>query len=270
MTIAEWLKSVSDEFADNMIPSARLDAEIILAHTINRPRTWLHAHGDEELDPRRRDIADARAELRLERVPVAYIIGHRYFYGRRFVVSPDVLVPRPESEQLIELLKKHLPASARTLVDVGTGSGCLGITAKLEIPRLSVTLTDVSDNALKIARKNADALGADIRTLKSNLLDAYPLRADVLVANLPYVDTKWSHQSPELVNEPALALYAKHDGLELIFELLDTASSHLNRGALIILEADPRQHADIIAHARECGFEKLQAQDYALAFTYKN
>ena len=120
---------------------------------MRKPRTYLHAHPDDEIDPRRVDIAEARLNLRLDRVPLAYILGYKEFYGRKFKVSPQVLVPRPESEAIIELLKKF-NASGR-LIDIGTGSGCLGITAKLELPQLDVVLSDVSDQALHIAQHNA-------------------------------------------------------------------------------------------------------------------
>ena len=265
MSISEWLKSVSGEFADNMLPTARLDAEIILAHTLNKPRTWLHGHGDEEIDPRRKDIADARAELRLERVPVAYIIGHKEFYGRRFAVSPHVLIPRPESEVLIELLKKHLPTGAKQLVDVGTGSGCLGITAKLEFPELSITLVDISKDALKIAAENASAYNADVRRLESNLLNQYPLKADVVIANLPYVDRTWLENSPEIKNEPELALYAADHGLKLIKQLIDTSPQHITSGALILLEADVRQHPAIIDYATKKGLILIETQGLGIA-----
>ena len=266
MTVDQWLRSCSEEFADAMVPTARLDAEVILAHTINKPRTWLHAHGEEELDPRRRDIADARAELRLERVPVAYIIGHKEFYGRRFAVSPDILIPRPESEVLIELVKHHLPRDAKRLVDVGTGSGCLGITAKLELPELSVTLTDISKKALLIAQKNASTLGAEVRILESDLVASYPLRADVVIANLPYVDVSWPDTSPELANEPAEALYAKDGGLALIYTLFDTVNEHITPSAIIVLEADPRQHEDIIKYAKSAGFELIETDGFGIVF----
>jgi len=267
MNISEWLKGAAGTLADNAIPSARLDAEIILAHTINRPRTYLHAHGDEIIDPRRQDIANARIELRLERVPVAYIIGHKEFYGRRFYVSPDVLIPRPESEAIIELLKKYLPKNAGRLVDVGTGSGALGITAKLEFPDLDITLSDISDRALKIAAKNAKYLAANVKLLTSNLLDRYPLDTDVVLANLPYVDRSWQDTSPEIANEPALALYANDHGLELIKRLLITAKNRLRKGGLMILEADTRQHAAIVSQATSEGYTLFEIDGLALAFS---
>src|SRR5690606_464298 len=105
MTIDAWLKQTTNELADAMFESPRLDAEIILAHTLGSSRTWLHAHGDEPLEGRQVEIANSRLDLRLDRVPIAYIIGHKEFYGRPFSVTPQVLIPRPESEQLIDHLR---------------------------------------------------------------------------------------------------------------------------------------------------------------------
>lgn len=266
MTIAEWLAHASSELADAMIPTARLDAEIILAHTINKPRTWLHAHSDEELDPRRQDIADARAALRLDRVPIAYIVGHKEFYGRRYYVSLDVLIPRPESEALITLLLNHCQPQPKQIVDVGTGSGCLGITAKLEYPEAIVTLIDTSRAALAIAKKNAALHDATVRTIEGSLLDEYPVRADAIIANLPYVDISWQEQSPEIKNEPAAALYADDGGLLLIRQLITQAPEHLQQGGIIVLEADPRQHQRIIELCQEQHLRHLETDGFALAF----
>lgn len=266
MTIQEWLRSTSNEFADAMIPSAGLDAEIILAHTLGHPRTWLHAHSDDELDPRRKDIADARAELRLERVPIAYIIGHKEFYGRRFYVNLDVLIPRPESEAIITLFEKYLPEKPGQVVDVGTGSGCLGITIKLEHPELSVTLVDTSRIALAVAKKNSKLHNADVRVVEGSLLDEYPLRADVIIANLPYVDAAWSEQSPELQKEPALALYADDGGLLLIKQLIEQVPERIQQEGILVLEADPRQHKQIIEACAEHRLAHLETDGFALAF----
>jgi len=267
MTIAEWIKESANNLADNAIPSARLDAEIILAHTLNRPRTYLHAHGEDELDSRRRDIADARIQLRLDRVPIAYIIGHKEFYGRRFYVTPDVLIPRPESEAMITLLKKYLPKNAVQLVDVGAGSGALGITAKLELPNLAVTMLDISKSALKIAAKNAETYLADIKTIESDLLNQYPLVADVILANLPYVDRTWNDRSPEIDSEPDVALYADDHGLKLIKELLSSAKAKLSKNGLIVLEADTRQHAAIVSFATNAGYKLLETDGLAIALS---
>lgn len=253
MTVDTWLHKNSEILADAMIPSARLDAEIILAHTLRRGRTWLHAHGDHEIDQRLLDILNARMQLRLERVPVAYIVGHKEFYGRLFDVRPGVLIPRPESEAIITLLKGIVTETSQTLIDVGTGSGGLGITAKLEFPQLDVTLTDIDKLTLTIAERNAKKLGASVATLKSNLLTNYPLLADIIIANLPYVDQSWD-VSQETAHEPELALYARDNGLALIKKLIDQAPSHLSPGGYLLLESDLRQHGAIEAYARQHGF----------------
>ncbi len=246
MNISAWLDHAIKQLREIGVDSARLDAELILANTLRKNRTYLHAHPESNIDPRRVDIANARLRLRIERVPLAYILGYRDFYGRRFTVSPQVLVPRPESEAIIELLKE-LGVSGK-LLDIGTGSGCLGITAKLEIPKLNVFLSDISQSALRVARQNAEKFQADVALIKSNLLRAIPSKFDIIIANLPYVDRSWQ-RSPETNHEPALALFAKDEGLALIYQLIDQLPAHLNPGALIFLEADPRQHGAIIAYA---------------------
>lgn len=267
MTIREWLRQASSEFADAMIPSAGLDAEVILAHTLRKNRTWLHAHADDDIDPRLVDIANARAELRLERVPVAYIIGHKEFYGRRFHVTPDTLIPRPESEALIELVRHQLTRypDARQLVDVGTGSGCLGVTAKLLWPQLHVTLIDNNKKTLQIAAKNADLYNVEARTLLSDLLARYPLKADIIVGNLPYVDPAWSN-SPELAYEPETALYADDHGLRLIRRLIDDSRSVLTARGALIIEADTRQHDTIVEYAILRGYHHEATQGLGLVF----
>lgn len=273
MTISAWLRQATDELADDLLPSPRLDAEIILAHTIRHPRTYLHAHGDDDLSARDEDIANARIELRKDRVPVAYIIGHKEFYGRRFAVSPAVLIPRPESEQLIDMLQKLMPKSAelpgvveKRLVDIGTGSGCLGITAKLLFPEFDVALVDTSRHALTIAEKNAAQLGAEVETYVSDLLMNYPYSPDIVIANLPYVDRSWDYQSPELANEPAEALYADDGGLAIIKRCIEQVGTRAKPGALLLLEADPSQLDDIAAYAKKHDFKELDRDEFAVAF----
>jgi release factor glutamine methyltransferase len=272
LTVNDWLAEATRQLVFNNVPSARLDAELLLAHTVREPRTWLHGHGDDELNDRIVEIANARLDLRLDRVPVAYIIGHKEFYGRRFKVTTATLIPRPESESLIELLKLALPNNESLLkerplrlVDVGTGSGVLGITAKLEHPDLDVTITDISRHALKVAAQNAEALHADVTSIQSNLLAEYPFIADIIIANLPYVDPEWE-RSPETEHEPAVALFAEKNGLALIFELLTQSKTKLSNSGKLILEADPEQHPDIIKEAIKNGLVHTETNEYGLLF----
>lgn len=272
MTIAQWLSIATHQLLEARIPSARLDAELLLAHTIRKPRTWLHGHNDDRLDSRQLEIARARLDLRLDRVPVAYIIGHKEFYGHRFKVTTATLIPRPESEALIELLEEALPKNERLiaerplrLVDIGTGSGCLGVTAKLQHPELEVTLADLSRHALTVAEENAQTLHADVELLQSDLLTSYPFIADIIIANLPYVDPEWE-RSPETEHEPATALFASNNGLTLIFELLVQTKEKLAVGGKLLLEADPVQHDSIKKEAAKYGLVLHETKDYALLF----
>lgn len=270
-TIAEWINDASRQLKDAAIPSFRLDAEILLSHTLNMPRTHLHAHTENEISDRDREIANARLDLRLDHVPIAYIIGHKEFYGRRFNVTTATLIPRPESEVMIDLLKEVMPANTsiltetKRLVDVGTGSGILGITAKLLYPELDVTLLDVSRHALNVAEKNAKMLEADVTVLQSDLLTNYLFKADYIMANLPYVDSSWD-VSPELQHEPAEALFAGNGGLALINRLLIQAPRVLAPSGFLFIEADPEQHEAIIAEAKNQRLILHTQRDYQLVF----
>lgn len=267
--ISHWLRDAAEELAHVGIASALLDAEIILAHTLRKSRTWLHAHSDETIHARELDIANARLQLRLDRTPIAYIIGHKEFYSRLFKVTPSVLIPRPESEAIITLLKAHLPEGATNLLDVGTGSGCLGITAALELPQLRVTLSDISHHALKVAEDNAQALGVELMAIKSDLLATVPGTYNVIVANLPYVDTSWE-RSPETNFEPSIALFARQKGLAVIYRLLEQVPAHLAPYGIVLLEADPEQHAAIIYAAAASRLKHVATDGYALLFQNAN
>ena len=269
MIISEWLKIATKSLKTANIPSARLDAELILANTLRKNRTYLHAHLDEEIDPRRFDIANARLDLRLDRVPIAYILGYKEFYGRKFTVSPSVLIPRPESEDLISLFLELIASeiAEKVLIDVGAGSGCLGITAKLERSNLSVILSDISKPALNIAEKNANALNADVHIQQQSLLNGQLKPVDYIFANLPYVDKNWD-VSPELQYEPGIALFAEDEGLKLILQLISQAPRCLISEGLLFIEADPQQHNRIINEAVKNGFVRERVLNYILVLRF--
>lgn len=270
MNVTEWVQEAAEKLKGVGIDSAKLDAEIILAHTLRKSRTFLHAHGEVSLTEREHEIADARLRLRTDRTPIAYIIGHKEFYKRSFRVTPATLIPRPESETMIELLIELQPSNAsllpehqKRLIDVGTGSGILGITAKLELPFLDVTLADISNHALNVAEMNAHQLGAEIATLRSDLLAQYPFKPDYILANLPYVDPLWD-RSPETAYEPDLALFADDDGLALINKLIVQAEAQVGVGGYLFLEADPRQHAAIVRTGKLHHFKLEKQRDLIL------
>lgn len=252
MNISDWIKTASEQIA-------RLDAELILLKSLGQDdRSYLVAHSDDILN--NTEAIDTQVAQRAKGMPLAYILGYREFYGRRFFVTPDVLIPRPETEDIIDIAKSLNPAS---ILDIGTGSGCIAVTLALELPDTTISATDISANALEIAKKNAAAHNAWVDFHHSNLLLDYHPRPDTLIiANLPYVNKNWQwldHRS--LDNEPALALYADQDGLALIYKLID---QYPNNAAGLILEADPSQHTAIIEYAKDNGLDLKKQQNYIL------
>lgn len=233
MNVSSWLKKAA---------ISRLDAELILANSLGKDRVFLHAHPDYELSETEKKQADSDLERRAKHEPLAYILGYKEFYGRNFIVSPDVLIPRPETEAIINLAKEQKPAK---ILDVGTGSGCIAITLKLELPVSNVSAVDISPKALQIARQNAAKLGAEIAFSESDLLEKVQGEYDLIVANLPYVDKNWDWLSPELAYEPDLALYAEDSGLYDIKRLVCQAEAHLTKQGVLMLESDLSQHGKI-------------------------
>jgi release factor glutamine methyltransferase len=269
-TVKDWLNNATHKLTEVSIPSARLDAEIILANAIDQNRTYLHAHSDEDIDKNQLKTANNNLQSRLKRIPIAYILGYKEFYGRNFIVNKSTLIPRPESEEIINIVKKILPSTAynlppTSLIDVGTGSGCLGITLKLEFPTIDVALTDISPDALKIAKVNAKKLSVDVKIIQSDLLSNYEQKTDIIVANLPYVNPEWK-RSPETNFEPDLALFADDNGMLLIKQLIDQASDILTTGGYLILESDPEQHELIIEYAKKYSFDLIYQIGYITAF----
>ena len=198
------------------------------------------------------------------------------FYGRDFLITKDVLIPRPETEQAIDAVlnlagKSYLPGVKPTppklpenpkILEVGTGSGCIAITLKLELPEADITAMDISEPALKVARKNASKFGVDPNIfIISNLLENVKFsdkdKPDLIVANLPYVDENWPWIDKKALSaEPSLALYAGDGGLELIKKLIKQASEQKIK--YLVLEADPCQHEEIIDFAKEYTISEIR------------
>ena len=267
-SVDTWLAAAAAQLQAAGIASSRLDSELLLSYVLQRPRHWLHAHGDSTLPYEQQVQAEQFLARRLRHEPLAYLVRHKEFYGRDFVVSPAVLVPRPETEQMIALLLQLIQPTQRTIADVGTGSGILAITAQLELPPCRVDAYDISPEALTIAQRNAQQHGAtSVNFIQSDLLAAAQQRYDVILANLPYVDPAWQRDDRETAHEPALALFAKDDGLALISTLLAQTEQWLAPSGLLILEADPCQHSRIIARAAAHQLTHVRSEGYALAFT---
>ncbi len=236
----------------------------MLADAVGRDRAWLLAHEDAALSENARERLENTVARRARGEPLAYVFGRAGFYGREFAVTPDVLVPRPESEQLVELALAFVRRQASSphplrLADVGTGSGVLAIVLALELPAARLCAVDASAAALAVARRNARAHGVAER-IDFVLGDAFPkpdgaLRFDCVTANLPYVRSADLAPAPDATSfEPRLALDGGADGLAVYRRLLGRAPEQLAGGGAMFLEAGP-DTAEELAALADVAFE---------------
>ena len=220
---------------DGDIGVPRLTAEVLLAHALQRDRVYLFAHADEELSELAWIHYGRYLHQRLQGVPTQYITKTQEFYGRDFRVTPDVLIPRPETEHLVTAVLQRV-APGGTVVDVGTGSGAIAVSVALEA-RVRVFATDISEAALKVAAGNARSLSACVRFVCCDLLDAI-VRADIVVSNPPYVGLSEADglQREVREHEPHMALFAGEDGNVIYRRLVRDAERVLPSGGWLMLE----------------------------------
>lgn len=237
MTIQTALLQGAKLLADDSIAVPRLTAEVLLCRALNREREYLFAHPEEELTEVAWLHYGRYLHQRLNGKPTQYITGRQEFYGRDFLVTPDVLIPRPETEHLVETCLA-LIRPADKLLDVGTGSGAIAITLALET-KAQVYATDISTAALRVARENAEKLSAQVGLLACDLASCFPDRSfDLVVSNPPYVPRT---DQPALQREvrdyePEVALFAGPSGLELYERLIPDAGRALRPGGWLLVE----------------------------------
>jgi len=238
---------------------ARLEARVLAAFAWNVSPAWLIAHDTDPLSDAHVAAFETVLTRRLEGVPIAYLVGAREFYGRPFLVSADVLIPRPDTELLVERALARIPSDqAVDVLDLGTGSGCIAITLALERPLARVTAADRSAAALAIARRNADILNARVEFLSSDWFAALAgRRFDLIVSNPPYVAAADPHLARGDVRfEPLTALAAGHDGLDDLRRLIRAAFAHLKPGGSLLLEHGYDQADAVVELLRQHGFEQ--------------
>jgi release factor glutamine methyltransferase len=253
-TIREALNSGRAELTP-ISDEARLEAELLLAHALGTDRTHLLADLRDPVPPGAARKFRGYIDRRLKREPTAYILGHKEFYQLDFEVTPAALIPRSETEMLVELVllfaEEH-PGRPLTVADIGTGSGAIAVSVAHALPDARVIATDISKRALALARRNAIRHGvADRIDLRhgSVLAPVGAIEVDIIVTNLPYVPTEqWRALPPELTeNEPKVAFDGGADGLDLIRRLLRTAPGRLKPGGALFAEFDHEQATDILA-----------------------
>lgn len=237
---------------------ARLEARVLAAAAWNVAPVWLLAHDRDPLTPARASALDRLAERRLAGEPVAYVLGRREFYGRIFEVTPDTLIPRPETELLVEAALARMTEPGH-LLDVGTGSGCLALTLKLERPDWTVTGSDIAPAALAVAARNGQRLGADVDWRVSDLLAGLAdTRFELIVSNPPYIPETDAHlDRGDLRFEPRSALASGGDGLDHLRALIDQAPARLTHGGWLLLEHGYDQGDRVPALLRGRGYAEV-------------
>lgn len=240
--------------AINCIEQPYQVALILLAHVLHRPKTWVLAHPDTHLNPEQKAQLERLVRRLQQGEPLPYLTGKQAFFGLDFAVSPAVLIPRPETELLVEQALSWLEAhpDAKRVLDVGTGSGCIAITLATRKPWLRITATDLSPEALEIAEQNAETLQVKDQTIfeQADLLPAGNQTFDLICANLPYIPNAKLEQVNTFAFEPTLALDGGEDGLSLIRRLLEQLPPRLNRPGLVLLETEATLGRQTLALAK--------------------
>lgn len=252
MSIAEAFHSASQRFAAAGIDSATLDAELLAAHIFKKDRAWILSNGAEALTDARKRHYDELVEKRLNRVPLAYLIGHKEFFGHDFLVTKKVLIPRPETELLVEAALEYLKKTphARSLLDLGTGSGAIACSVASSAPQLSsIVAVDVSTAALEVAKQNAVRLGLpdriQFKRMHMGRMQTLKGPFDVIVSNPPYLSEKEyaaaQKECPEIVYEPQIAFIGGKDGFTFITLAIRVSRKLLSKSGALFLEIGATQ-----------------------------
>jgi release factor glutamine methyltransferase len=267
MTVLEVLQATTAYFKKHNLESPRLNAEHLLAHVLGRKRIELYLEfervlTESELAPLR-DLVKRRGEGE----PLQHLLGTVEFCGLTFLCDKRAMIPRPETEQLVEVLKSEIRNPKSEIMDVGTGSGVIALCLAAEFPGAQILAVDISNDALALAQENAARLNLAerVRFLKSNLLENVEGVFDVIVANLPYVSTQERHTlSREVLHDPEVAVFASTRGDELVRELIAQAPSRLRPGGMLALEIGMGQSEALLSTLAEKNYRDIFSKtDYS-------
>lgn len=274
ITVSDFLDRATRQLKKAGIGTARLDCLVLLEDELGQDRSWILAHNDDCLSVNTMHKLNTKVLRRSAHEPLAYIRHKTEFYGRTFYIDRRVLEPRPESETMIDLLKA-LPSIDRRdpaeqlVVDIGTGSGVLAITAKLELPHLVIKAVDIDLGCLHVASRNAHTLRANITLHKGNLLNSAAAAGDAIYAllcNLPYVPDSFQI-NPAATWEPRLAIFGGKDGLDLYRRLFMECQSSCLPPRFILTETLPIQHTSLTGIAQQHGYSLRRTDDFIQLFT---
>jgi release factor glutamine methyltransferase len=239
MTVLDVLRSSTDYFKKRGIDNSRLNAEHLLAHVLGRKRIELYLEFERELTEAELGVLRELVKRRAQNEPLQHLLGTVEFCGHTFLCDKRAMVPRPETEQLVELVESRIENRESRIVDVGTGSGVIALSLAARFPEAELLAVDVSEDALALARENAIRLdlGDRVQFLKSNLLEDVDGMFDLIVANLPYIAAQDRHTlSREVLHDPEVALFAGAQGDEIVRELIEHSPARLRPGGMLALE----------------------------------
>lgn len=266
MTVLEVIQSATGYLQKNGVEDARLNAEHLLAHALGRKkRLDLYLEFDRPLSDAERAPLRDLVRSRSQGVPLQHLLGTAEFHGRVFKSDARALIPRPETEQLVELAAGRIRDPRARILDVGTGSGVIAITLALDHPKASVTATDVSADALALASENAAALSATVEFLEADLLPPGDARFGLIIANLPYIPSaEIPALSREVQRDPLSALDGGPDGLDLVRRLIADAPARLEENAVMLLEIGHNQAASVAELFGARGYREIAThRDYS-------
>lgn len=267
-TLNHWLANATKILENAGITTARLDSLVLLEDIIGKDKSWLLAHPEHVLTPRQLKLLNQHVERRAKHEPLAYIRGRSEFYGREFLVNAATLEPRPETETMLDQLKRVVKSREKVVVaDIGTGSGCIAVSVKLELPDAIVHAVDIDVKCVKTARENARIHSADILFHTGNLLD--PLvdtDISIVVCNLPYVPTKFKLNEAAR-HEPERAIFGGSDGLDLYRELFEQLYVRKQKPAFVLTESLPFQHESLGIIAKSNGYRLTTTDDFIQVFS---
>jgi len=268
-TLLEVLQSTTGYFTKREIESPRLNAEHLISHVLKLSRLELYLEFETKLNETELATLRELVKRRGQGEPLQHLLGTVEFCGQTFAIDKRAMVPRPETEELIELLKSAVRSqkSDIRIVDVGTGSGVIALSLAKEFPEAEILAVDISENALALARENAERLGSkdQVQFQKNDLLENLPERFDLIVANLPYISMQDRHLlAREVLHDPEVALFGGPAGDEVMRRLIEQAASHLNPGGLLALEIGVNQVEGLSDFLRQKNYQDIETKkDYS-------
>ena len=296
MKLNDWVKSATDKLTSANIATARLDCMVILEDITAKDSSQLLAHPETLLQGATLEQLDQMVERRVCHEPLAYIRGKTEFYGRECIWNAPTFEPGPETETMIVLLKQVVEDGRwkveddTAVIDTGTGSGCIGITAKLELPYLNVLATDLSNECLVVAKQNAKKHSANVKFYRGNLLEALPspifpfesepegssLRVEdhlpfskfAILANLPYVPDSHTINQAAMF-EPPIAIFGGPDGLDLYRQLFSQINDLPKKPQFVLTESLPTQHKSLEIIADHCNYKLQKSEDFIQVFSLR-